>query len=88
MFPLLSCVLLVLFIICQAGFVEEIAQEIIESPNVEDDTSIAGTHESRDREARLHSGLLYWIAFNLTWPITKTMKKWKQKNMLLNVKKL
>ena len=61
MFPLLSCVLLVLFIICQAGFVEEIAQEIIESPNVEDDTSIAGTHESRGREAILHSELAYWI---------------------------
>ena len=62
MFPLLSCVLLVLFIIiCQASFGEEIVKEIIESPNVEDDTSIAGTHESRDREARLHSGLLYWI---------------------------
>ena len=62
MFPLLSCALLVLFIItCQAGFGEEIAQEIIESPNVEDDTSIAGTHESRGREAILHSELAYWI---------------------------
>ena len=49
-----------------AGLSEEIAKEIIESSNVEDDTLIAGTQESGDREARLLSGLLYWITTTTT----------------------
>ena len=54
----------------QAGLGEEIAKEIIESSNVEDDALIAGTQESGDREARLLSGLLYWITTTTTSTMT------------------
>ena len=54
----------------QAGIGEEVAREIIESSNVEDDALIAGTQDSGDREARLLSGLLYWITTTTTSTMT------------------
>ena len=57
-------------LVSQAGLGEEIAKEIIESSNVEDDALIAGTQESGDREARFLSGLLYWITTTTTSTMT------------------